>query len=153
MSCYNTLSVLLPYMKKKGGYVVNVSSMLGYMGIIGYSDYTMSKFGVIGLTEALRNEYMPYKISFSVLCPSDTDTPGYKNENKTKPYDTQVLSGNINTKSARAVAKICLKGIRKNRFIINTSFMAKLTWILKRYFPRVIFNIIDSDVKKALKKK
>ncbi|MBN1523495.1 MAG: SDR family oxidoreductase [Spirochaetales bacterium] len=153
MTSYHTLSVLLPLMKKKGGYVVNVSSMLGFMGMIGYADYAAAKFGIIGLTEALRNEYRSQNIGFSVLCPPDTLTPGFERENKTKPYETEAVSESIKPVTAQAVARSCLQGIKKGKFLINTSFLAKLTWFIKQHFPGLIFSIIDGDVKKALQKR
>ena len=57
--------------------------MMGYFGIMGYTAYAPTKFAIVGLTDALRNELKPYNISFSVLYPPDTDTPGFEVENRT----------------------------------------------------------------------
>ena len=77
---WNTISVLVPHMKAGGGTIVNVSSMAGFIGVFGYTDYCASKFAVVGLSEALRQELRRYGITVAVLCPPDTDTPGLANE-------------------------------------------------------------------------
>ncbi|MDY6918398.1 MAG: SDR family NAD(P)-dependent oxidoreductase, partial [Chloroflexota bacterium] len=49
---WTAIAALLPHMKERGGYIVNVSSMAGLIGVFGYTDYSASKFAVIGLSEA-----------------------------------------------------------------------------------------------------
>ena len=53
---WHSISVLLPFMKEKGGHIVNVSSFAGLLGVFGYTDYCASKFAIIGLSEALKSE-------------------------------------------------------------------------------------------------
>ncbi len=144
---WNVLSVIVPFMKK-GGHIVNVSSIGGFVGVFGFTAYSASKFAVMGLSEALRGELKPKGIRVSVLCPPDTDTPGMQEENKTKPEETHAISGNVKLISADNVAKVLIKGIRTNKFMIIPGFMGKLTFLLKRFFPSLIFAIMDSDVHK-----
>ena len=68
----NCVAALFSSMKANGGYIVNVSSMAGFLGVFGYSDYSASKFGVIGFSEALKSEAKKYGITVSVLCPPDS---------------------------------------------------------------------------------
>ena len=44
---WNTCSMLVPLMKAKGGAIVNVSSMVGFLGVFGYCDYAASKFAIV----------------------------------------------------------------------------------------------------------
>jgi len=115
---WHTVSALLPHMKKNGGHIVNVSSATGFLGVYGYTDYSASKHAVLGLSEAMRSEFRKYGISVSVLCPPDTDTPGFATENLTKPEATRVLSENAKVMSAADVARVLVKGIRRNRKMI-----------------------------------
>lgn len=147
---WNTISVLLPHMKKRGGYMVNVSSIAGFIGVFGYTDYGASKFALIGLSETLRSELKQYGTTVSVLCPPDTDTPGFKEENKTKPPECQAIS------AARAkliqpeeVAKALLKGMRKGEFIIVPNFDGKLMLVMKRLFPGLVEFVMDGDIRKT----
>ncbi|MFX6861571.1 SDR family NAD(P)-dependent oxidoreductase, partial [Acinetobacter baumannii] len=72
------LLILLPhFMAARKGHIANVSSMLGFMGMIGYATYAPTKFALVGLTDSLRNELKPHGITFSILYPPDTETEGF----------------------------------------------------------------------------
>ena len=80
-------------MRQKNGNIANISSVLGYMGVFGYAAYGAAKFAVVGLSECLRQDLLPYNIKVSVIYPPDTDTPQWHEENKIKPGETRALSG------------------------------------------------------------
>jgi short-subunit dehydrogenase len=148
---WNTVSALVPYMKNKGGYIVNVSSIAGFIGVFGYTDYSASKFGVIGFSEALRSELKKYGIRVSVLCPPDTDTPGFHVENRTKPEETKAVSGNVKLMQPDKVARALIKGMREGKFIVVPGFDGKLTCMAKRFFPSLVEYVMDRDIKKVHK--
>lgn len=146
----NVIYTLLPVMKKHGsGYIVNTSSVAGFLGTFGYTDYCASKFALIGFSETLKSEIKRYNITVSVLCPPDTDTPGFKTENKTKPPETRAISESIKLLSADKVAAGLIKGMIKKQFIIIPGFDGKLTYFMKRHFPWIVDMVLNSQVKKA----
>lgn len=149
---WNVLKALVPAMKP-GSCIVNFSSIAGFAGIFGYTAYSASKFGVIGLSEALRNELSLRGIRVSVLCPPDTDTPQLEQENRTKPYETKVIAGNAGILTPQQVAAALFRGIRRKRFIIIPGTMGKLTYLIKRWIPGLLYKIIDSDAKRAYRRK
>jgi len=149
---WTVTQTLVSYMKERGGTIVFVSSVAGLIGTFGYSAYSASKFALIGLAETLRNELKPWNIRIAVLCPSDTDTPGFTTENMTKPFETKLMSATIKIMSPDAVADFFMKGLSKKRFIIIPGFMGRLSWFLKRHAPQLVFGILDGDVKKARRK-
>ncbi len=152
-SIWYTLAFILPKMRDNGGgYVVNTSSMSGFMGVFGYADYTASKFAIIGLTEVLRSEYLDRNITFSVLCPSDIDTPGFKAENEHKPPETMAATGNAKPMQPDEVARACLKGMRRGKFVIVPGAVPKIGYFLKRHWPGLLQSMFDGDIKKAKKK-
>jgi 3-dehydrosphinganine reductase len=51
----------------------------------GYSAYCASKWGLRGLAESLQMEVRHRNVFVSVCYPSNTDTPGFEQENQTKP--------------------------------------------------------------------
>lgn len=75
---FTTCSAIYPYfIKKKGGRIVNISSVAGKIGggLLGTAAYASSKAGVNGLTKAIAKEGGKYGISCNAVCPSFTKTP------------------------------------------------------------------------------
>jgi len=56
-----------------GGHIVNTASVAGLMSFNGAA-YNVSKYGVVALSEGLRNELAPRGIGVSVLCPGVINT-------------------------------------------------------------------------------
>ncbi len=155
INLYGTWSIvaaLVPHMKIRGGHIINVSSMAGVLGVFGYTDYSASKFAVIGFSEALRSELKSYNILVSVLCPADTNTPGFEEENKTKPPETVAISETASVFTPDEMARGMIKKIGTKKFIIAPGVMSKLTILLKRLIPGLVEFIMDSDIKKVQKK-
>ena len=62
-------------MRKQGrGHIVNVASLAGRRGFSPLGGYCASKFGLIGLTEALRTELVGERIHVSIVLPGVVDT-------------------------------------------------------------------------------
>jgi NAD(P)-dependent dehydrogenase (short-subunit alcohol dehydrogenase family) len=59
----------------QGGHVVNVASLAAYMPSEELSAYTTSKYAVLGLSEALRNELHRHRIGVTAVCPGVINTP------------------------------------------------------------------------------
>ena len=144
------ISAALPHMRS-GGYIVNVSSVAGLIGVFGYTDYSASKFAIIGFSEALRAELKPRGIFVSVLCPPDTDTPGLAAENQTKPAETKAISANARTISAETVARSLIRGMIKKRFLIIPGFDARLSVLAKRLTPGLVDWIMDRTIARVHK--
>jgi 3-dehydrosphinganine reductase len=91
LGCVHLTQALLPSMRG-GGTVVFTSSMAGQVGVYGYTAYSASKFALRGYCEALQMETRRDDIRVVMAFPPDTDTPGYKLENETKPKETVAIS-------------------------------------------------------------
>lgn len=66
----NIIRKVLPHLRKqKSGHIINISSMMGYMGYAGNGSYNASKFAVIGLSEALAQEVAPFGINVTIVAP------------------------------------------------------------------------------------
>jgi NAD(P)-dependent dehydrogenase (short-subunit alcohol dehydrogenase family) len=61
---------------EEGGHIVNTSSMAGLVGMPGLGSYTLTKYGVLGLTEVLAKELEEdgSKVGATVLCPGTIHT-------------------------------------------------------------------------------
>lgn len=63
------------------GRIVNVASMAGKQGRVPYlADYVASKFGVVGLTQAMAYELAPHEITVNAVCPGYVATPMQERE-------------------------------------------------------------------------
>ncbi|MCG2722173.1 MAG: SDR family oxidoreductase [Thermodesulfovibrionales bacterium] len=54
---------------KKGGAIINVASLAGKRGSVNNSVYVASKFGMVGITQALSKELGPRGIRVNSICP------------------------------------------------------------------------------------
>lgn len=146
-----TLIMLPHYLAgRRGGYIVFTSSVLGYMGTMGYATYSPTKHAIVGLAETLRHELKPFGITVSVLYPPDTRTPGFDKENEAKPPECAIISGTVGLLTPDQVAESFIGGILGKTFQILPG-KAKRFWRLFRYFPGVVRVLIDSDYAKARK--
>lgn len=66
----NVTRAVLPHMRqKRSGHIINISSVGGLSGYIGWGVYGSTKFAVEGLTEALALELAPLGIHATVVAP------------------------------------------------------------------------------------
>lgn len=145
----NVVAAILPFMKPRGGHIVNVSSMLGLIGIFGYSAYSTSKFALVGFSECLRSELKHYNILVSVFCPPEVETPMTDYMLTSSPPETRALVRMTGLMSVRRAAGILLKGIEKKRFLIVAGFLSKWTYLNKRLYPGLTSMVMDIVVKFA----
>jgi NAD(P)-dependent dehydrogenase (short-subunit alcohol dehydrogenase family) len=70
------VQAFVPRMLAQGGRaaVVNTASMAGLVPAVGMAPYCASKFGIVGMTEALHAELSPRGIDVSAICPGVIDT-------------------------------------------------------------------------------
>jgi 3-oxoacyl-[acyl-carrier protein] reductase len=68
-------AVVRPMMKNEaGGAIVNITSVSGVVGMLGQTNYSASKAGMIGLTKALAKEVASRKITVNALAPGMIET-------------------------------------------------------------------------------
>jgi len=126
----------IPWMLAEGhGHIVNVASLAGLVPVPGLAGYAACKAAVIAFSAALREELHPSGIKVSVLCPPDTDTPGYRQEQALTPPETARRSARCGLLTAGQVAAALFAGLAHNRFLIIPGRRARLAARLQRLCP------------------
>ncbi|XP_039967226.1 3-ketodihydrosphingosine reductase [Bactrocera neohumeralis] len=125
---YNCTRYVLPKMKKsREGIIVFTSSLAALFGIYGYGPYTASKYAVRGMAETIAMETRHLGILVTLALPADTNTPGFENEEKTKPKETKIISGGGGLAEPQQVAKQILNDALRGNFI---SILGAESWFL-----------------------
>lgn len=66
---------VLPKMKaRQDGLIINIASVAGLTVFPGGAGYCASKWGMVALTETLREELRPYEVRACVVCPGSVQT-------------------------------------------------------------------------------
>jgi 3-dehydrosphinganine reductase len=145
---YVTRAFLPHFYAQNSGHIANVASMLGFMGIYGYTAYAASKYAITGFSDSLRQELLDYGVKITVCFPPDTDTPQLHAENEIKPPETKAIAGEVKMMSADAVAMSLLKGIVKGTYHVVPGAMGQFTYFMVRHAPSVVRWVIDGALKK-----
>jgi 3-oxoacyl-[acyl-carrier protein] reductase len=65
---------VIPHMRKRGGKIVNISSIAGKEGNANMTAYCAAKSGIIGFTKALAEEVVRNGINVNCICPALIET-------------------------------------------------------------------------------
>ncbi|XP_042859597.1 3-ketodihydrosphingosine reductase-like [Penaeus japonicus] len=117
-----TQEVVRSMKQQQEGIIVFTSSLGGLLGIYGFTLYTAAKGALVKLAEALCQEVKPYNITVTVCYPPDTDTPGFEEENKTKPVETKLISESAGLFKADEVAHKLVEDALRGSFCSTTGF-------------------------------
>lgn len=94
----------IPALKKhgQGGWIINVASMAGMLGMPYAGAYCASKAAVVSMTESWAKELEPYQIQVSALCPAFVKTRIHQSgRNRQQQYQ---VGGAQSTNTAKAQA-------------------------------------------------
>ncbi|UVD79589.1 SDR family oxidoreductase [Myroides albus] len=145
------IKAALPTMRnQKGGLIINVTSIAGYMGLPFRGIYSSSKSALEMITEALRMELKPFKIEVTNVAPGDfatniaagryhapvlQDSP-YKDvyQMSLDMANTHVDSGNNPMEMAEAIFKIINTKKPKVRYKVGEK-LQKFSLFLKKVLP------------------
>ncbi|KAF8439756.1 hypothetical protein L210DRAFT_3401946 [Boletus edulis BED1] len=108
------------------GKIILVSSTLGFMSFIGYSSYSPAKHALRALAECLRSEGILYGITTHIFFPPTMYTPGFDEENKTKPAITRKIESTDEGLTAVQAAESLFKGVESGDFHITGDLITSL---------------------------
>ncbi|HTY19669.1 MAG TPA: SDR family NAD(P)-dependent oxidoreductase [Myxococcota bacterium] len=140
------LHCFVPKMVERGGggHVVNVSSMAGYVASAALPAYTATKFAVLGLSEALREELAPHRIGVTAVCPGVINTPIVRRSRWRGAAASEVARERAARAFARRnytperVAENVLRAVQRDRTVAPISPEAWTFYYLKRFAPGLV---------------
>ena len=127
-----------------GGHVVNVSSAAGYTASAELAAYCTTKFGVLGLSESLRDELAPHGIGVSAICPGIINTPITRAAKMVGPdasdeaRDAMVSFYQRRNYGPERVAQGILRAVERNRGVAPITPEAWALYYLKRWAPGLL---------------
>lgn len=131
----NCTQAVLPQMLARGdGAIVNMASITGIMGFARMGGYCATKFAMIGMTEALRNEVMGRGVRVALVCPGTTDTGFFQKAERGKmPAASRLMLAVKPERVARAVCDAAEDG-RYRRIL---PLLARIYMRFKEVSPRL----------------
>jgi NAD(P)-dependent dehydrogenase (short-subunit alcohol dehydrogenase family) len=139
------IQAFIPRMLQQGrpASVVNTASLAGLLPVAKMVPYCASKYGVVGLSEALNAELSKRGIHVSAICPGIIDTP---------IVSTGIMRGDLAEIQGQAssfyakhgaspdeVAQAVLKAINKRKLIVPVPHrQVTLPYLLHRISPRLV---------------
>lgn len=127
----------------RGGYLVNVSSAAGLLGLPWHAAYSASKYGVRGLSDVLRFDLRRHGIGVSLVCPGAVATP---------LADTIEVAGvDTSTPEFRRLKRLFLRravpperaaavivdAVHRGRYLVFTSADIRLLFAAQRHAPHL----------------
>lgn len=105
---FNCSKTVAKYMmrQKRGGKIVNISSVIGLVGNIGQANYAASKAGIIGLTKSIAKELALRNINVNAIAPGfiETDMTKRLSEKVRKDLQQQIPLKRLGT--VKDIAKV-----------------------------------------------
>ena len=130
-----------------GGHVVNLSSVAGYFATPALSAYNTTKFGVLGLSQALHIELQPHGIGVTAICPGIVNTPITRSSRARGDLaDPERREEVVRVYQRRGygpdrVARNILKAVGRNRTVAPITPEAWLSYALTRFSPRLAYRL------------
>jgi short-subunit dehydrogenase len=132
-----TLHETLPALKQTRGRFVVMGSVAGHVSGSGSSAYTMSKFAVRALAEALHGDLRAVGVGCTLISPGfvDSDIRRVDNLGALHAEARDPVPAWLRMRADKA-ARIMVRGIRRGRREVVVTFHAKLIVFFARHFPR-----------------
>jgi NAD(P)-dependent dehydrogenase (short-subunit alcohol dehydrogenase family) len=117
--------------KIKEGSIVHLSSQLGHVSMEGRSVYSMTKFGIEGLTRGMALELAKKNIRVNAVCPTYVQTPLVQKVFKNRKFKQMVLSKIPMGKTAKEIdiaSAVCFLASSAASMITGTSLLVDGGW-------------------------
>ncbi len=127
---------LLPVLiERPEAHIVNVSSICGIVPGSRFNAYQVSKFGLLGFSEALRAEYGRQGLGVSAICPGPVWTPLFESAPCGHAGKTTPVPPRWACSSPEQVAEKMLYAIYRDKGLCLVGWVAYILYYLRRIAP------------------
>jgi 3-oxoacyl-[acyl-carrier protein] reductase len=119
-------------------HILNVCSFMGLVPWTKVPAYQASKFGLVGFSLALRNDYQRDHFGVTALCPGFVRTPMLENVQDPESHRQAPAPPAFLSTTPEAVAAVAISAIRRNRGLVVVTPIARLSWWMTRLCPSLV---------------
>jgi 3-oxoacyl-[acyl-carrier protein] reductase len=119
-------------------HIVNMSSIFGLVPVRGLAAYQASKFGLVGFTLAMRDDYHRSNFGISVICPGLVKTPMVEPTGPSKIYSRLPKIPAWLYTTPEHVAEATIRAIKRDQGLVIVTLLAHVMWRLNRFFPGLV---------------
>ena len=151
----NCCYAFLPKLHLQGqGHIVNMSSMLGFVGVPNQSAYVSTKFAIRGFTESLWAELHNTPIAVTGIYPGTIQSQILERASFSNALEKAAMIKMMDRFGipASVVAKKTVDAIRRGRREVIVGRDARALILLKRFLPSLCHYLTSSGAHKAQKK-
>lgn len=112
-------------LKGKEKHLIFTSSVVAFYPVAGYAPYGPGKAAIKNLSDTLAQEVLLYgeDVKVHTVFPGNISSPGYENENLTKPGITHILEESDPVQTPDEVAAKSIKGLEAGEYLITVGWL------------------------------
>jgi 3-dehydrosphinganine reductase len=112
-------------LKGKEKHLIFTSSVVAFYPIAGYAPYGPGKAAIKSLSDTLAQEVLLYgeDVKVHTVFPGNIASPGFENENKTKPGITHILEESDPVQTPDEVAAKSISGLEAGEYLITVGLL------------------------------
>lgn len=145
---------LLPSMlARPEAHVVNVCSVFGLVAVPKVNAYCVSKFALVGFSEALRAEYGRDGLGVTAMCPGFVDTKLFTSAPLADGVDAPKEPPQWLRTTSERVAQATIRAIRRNRRVVVVEPFARGLFTIKWFAPGLMDFVLHLGRRRRIRKK
>jgi NAD(P)-dependent dehydrogenase (short-subunit alcohol dehydrogenase family) len=143
---------------RRGGHIVNVSSVAGLFGLPWHAPYSAAKFGLRGVSEVLRFDLRKNRIGVSLVCPGAVKTPlvgtvDIVGIDRESPKIRKLIAlFERRAVTPESVAEKIIEAVERNRYMVFTSPDGRLLhWFQRKFSPpyTLVMRVMNRELNRA----
>jgi 3-oxoacyl-[acyl-carrier protein] reductase len=147
-----TRELLPTLLERPEAHIVNVCSIAGLVASGRLVAYHVSKYGLVGFSEALRAEFDRRGLGVTALCPGLVRTNIFQAAVNGREEKPMRIPPAWMCASPEAVANRAVQAILKNRGLVVVTPMARFLWYFKRLSPSLLSWISGLGKRKKIRR-